>query len=681
MINLSSFKSIVAVLPTSFASVRVALRTMGAAAVALVFFSTGSFAKDAASVDEGELRQSLNGAWDFTIDPTAVTSAEGAWDMLTVPENWDTTPAYSKHRGKGWYRRTFTIPADWRGKQVRLCFDAVYHKAEVSLNGKSLGSHIGGYTPFEFDVTAHLDWNGVNTVVVMADNSYARGAWWPWGGISRDVTLRANNDARIVWQHIRSEPDLKTGASRIFVRYKIANTSDKQISAQLTSVIRPVNRVLRQSVTLPPGVGTIVELETDMPAKEVRLWHFDRPELYTLETRLVAGSGILHGRKDRFGIRKVEFTSDGLYLNGEKIRVAGFNRVSDSNQFGNTEPDELVRRDVDLMKEAGAVFSRLMHTPQAPNLLDYLDEKGMMIFAEIPVWGEGDPQVKTDNPRTKQWLREMIERDYNHPCIIGWSPGNEVTKHYAYVASMTDYIRKELDPHRQVAYASFTAYRDNYSRENDPVTVSDVALINTYALGGKGEAFAARVEKMRERWPDKAVFFSEFGSRQIGGSPKSHIPHLQSVWENITRDPAVIGGALWTFNDYRSSMGGTPASGNREWGAVTVDRRPKEAYWQIRKLFSPVNSIAVADGVVTIKPRTPAEVPSYTLRGYTIEWTLTDAAGAVTSRGSLPLPELAPGSPVWTGEIPGAGNGANATACLVTPTGYRVDDTLTRPAQ
>jgi beta-galactosidase len=210
------------------------------------------------------------------------------------------------------------------------------------------------------------------------------------------------------------------------------------------------------------------------------------------------------------------------------------------------------------------------------------------------------------------------------------------------------------------------------------VTVSDVALINTYALGGKGEAFATRVGKMRERWPDKAIFFSEFGSRQIGGSVKSRIPHLESVWENITRDPAVIGGALWTFNDYRSSMGGTPASGNREWGAVTVDRQPKEAYWQIRKLFSPVNSLTVTDGSVTIKPRTVAEAPSYTLRGYKIEWTLADDSGVTTAQGTIQMPDIAPGSRVWSSKIPGAVNAAKVTAYLVNPTGYRVADTQTR---
>ena len=651
------------------------LRLVAVIVVALLFLAIGLPARAAPASVDGEATQSLNGVWDFTIDPAAVSSPDARWDSLTVPGNWDATPAYSKHRGQGWYRRSFTVPDEWRGKRIRLRFDAVYHEAGVSLNGHVIGSHTGGYTPFEFDITNLVNYDGSNTVVVKADNTYSRGAWWPWGGISRAVTLLANNDARIVWQHIRSEPDLASGTAAVFVRYKLANAGTTQLAVSLSSIIDGASPApLVTTATLAPESETIVEAKALLPKKDVRLWHFDHPNLYVFTTTLTAGGKVLQSQKDRFGIRKVEITKDGLYLNGEKIRVAGFNRVSDSSATGNTEPDALVRQDVDLMKSAGAVFSRLSHTPLAPNFLDYLDEKGLLIFAEIPVWGSGDPQVKKDNPLTKQWLREMIERDYNHPCIIGWSPGNELTKHYGYVASMNDYIRKELDPHRLAAYVSFTAYRDDHGPKNDPVTVSDLALINTYANGGKGEVFAERVVKTRERWPDLPVFFSEYGSRQIGGSPKAQIPNLASIWENMTRDPAVIGGSLWTFNDYRSGFPGTPGSGNREWGVVTVDRQPKAAYWQIRKLYCPIRALTVVDGVVSVEPRRPTAVPAYTVSGYQLAWTFADVSGKITAQGVVPLPDLKPGDPVWSRPLSGAKAAATVTVHVLTPAGYTVAD-------
>jgi beta-galactosidase len=621
----------------------------------------------------GETRLSLDGQWRFTIDEAlSAAPVTPAWDTQTVPGNWDLSPQYSKHRGTGWYSREITPPADWKGKRVRLRFEAVYHAAQVTLNGEVLGEHIGGYTPFEFDVTDKLKLGAANTLLVRADNDYRRGAWWAWGGISRSVDLIANGDARIVFQHIHAEPDLAAGTARIAVRYKLANAGAQAIEAKVVAKIPGTGLApIERAVTLPPKSESFLEIGGNLAKKDTRLWHFDKPELYTLETQLKSAKGgeVLHGRTDRFGIRKAVVDEKGLIFNGERIRVPGFNRVSDSNQTGNLEPDALVRKDVDMMKSAGSVMMRIMHTPNAPNLLDYMDEKGMLIFAEIPVWGTGDPQVKKDNPRTKQWLREMIERDYNHPCIIGWSVGNEITEHYNYVKTMIEYVRGELDPHRMANYVSFTAHWHNMNPSNDPVGFGDIAMINCY---GTPHDFKTRAGIVRAKWPDKPVFFSEYGSRRFGNQLTVTVPHLEGIWEQIEKDPYVIGGALWTFNDYRSSFKDTPASGNRDWGVVDVDRNPKAAYWQIRPLYAPVQSISVQNGAVTVQPRTPKEIPSYTLRGYNVRWTLADDSGKTVKEGTLPVPELAPGAAAWQAAIPGADGAASVRVALVTPTGYEV---------
>ena len=134
-----------------------------------------------------ELRQSLNGAWQFSTNQNATT-----WDSITVPGNWDTLPAYSTHIGKGWYRRTLTVSTAWQGKHIRLKFDAVYETSEVWLNGTSLGTHRGGYTPFEFNVTKLLR-DGENTVTVCADNTFRRGAWCRFRGAARSVAGQDHN--------------------------------------------------------------------------------------------------------------------------------------------------------------------------------------------------------------------------------------------------------------------------------------------------------------------------------------------------------------------------------------------------------------------------------------------------------------------------------------------------------
>jgi hypothetical protein len=645
---------------------------------ALVALFALAFTVSVCAAGAGELQQSLNGQWQF-----ATNAAPDKWDSITVPGNWDTLTAYSTHKGRGWYRREFTAPADWSGKHIRLKFDAVYHDATVTLNGKELGTHNGGYTPFEFDVTDVVKLGATNTVTVCADSTYRRGAWWHWGGISRSVTLIANNDVRIVWQHIRSEPELIrrrrgdeslitnsetphvvsyndevvcTGA-KIFVRYKLANAGDKDLEVSLASTIDGMKEsALTKTISIPAHGEVEVENETILPKSRVRLWDFDHPNLYRLATQLSSGGKIIHEQSDRFGIRKVEVTQDSLLLNGERVRLNGFNRVSDSRKFGNTEPDELVKFDVDMMKRANGNLTRLMHYPQAPNLLDYLDEKGMMIWCEIPVWGDTDPFLKTnDLSLPKQWMAEMIERDYNHPCIIGWSVGNEMAKHFNYASNLMAFTRT-LDPHRFVTHVSFTGARGDYNRTNDPITISPITLYNTYSYNKN----AATI--VHAKWPEKPIFFSEFGIKQFGGSLDARINGLEEMYRLATAgNPYVIGVSLWTFNDYRSDYHGTPPSGNREWGIVTEDRQPKAAYEQVRKLFSPVHSLTVTNGIIRLEPRRSDEVPNFTLRGYKLKW----------DGGEISLPDLKPGDAAWTSEAkvkPGT------TVKLFTPTGYDVAD-------
>jgi beta-galactosidase len=622
---------------------------MPVATIALVILSLVATA--------GEQQLSLNGPWQFTTNAGAAT-----WGSITVPGNWDTLPAYATHKGRGWYRREFVAPADWSGKHIRLKFDAVYHDATVTLNGKELGGHNGGYTPFEFEVTDVVKLGATNTVTVCADNAYRRGAWWHWGGISRSVTLMANDDARIVWQHIRAEPDLKTGKAGIFIRYKLANAGDKAVEVSLRSAIDGKNEsALAKRFSIPPHGETIVELETTLSKKRVRLWHFDHPNLYRLTTQLSSGGKVVHEQSDRFGIRKIELTQDRLLLNGEPVRLNGYNRVSDSRKFGNTEPDELVKSDVDLMKRANGNLTRLMHYPQAPNLLDYLDEKGMMIWCEIPVWGGDDPFVRTnDLTLPQQWMTEMIERDYNHPCIIGWSVGNEMKGHFNYASNMMAFTRG-LDPHRIVTHVSNSGTSAGANRTNDPITISPIALYNTYSFDKKVTARNAATI-VHDKWPEKAIFFSEFGMKQFGGGLDARINGIEDMYRVLSEGKSyVIGFSLWTFNDYRSDYQGTPLSGNREWGIVAEDRQPKAAYDQVRKLFSPVHSLTVTNGVIRLQPRRPEEVPSFTLRGYKLKW----------DGGEIALPDLKPGAAAW---ISNAKVKPGTTVKLFTPTGYDVAD-------
>ncbi|MDQ8192296.1 glycoside hydrolase family 2 protein [Roseibacillus persicicus] len=606
----------------------------------------------------GQWTQSLDGEWRFT---KVFNPIKDDWSPITVPGNWDSTEEHKDHRGIGWYQREFTPDSSLQNKPLRLRFEAVYHEAEVFLNGVRLGSHIGGYTPFEFDVTEKVIFNQPNILTVRADNTYQRGAWWPWGGISRSVNLIANNPLRLVWQHIRTEPDLEAGTAEVFVKYRIENKTDAETITLLNSTLPgDSDPRLKTWVKVAPNSTKDREVSFTLSKDKVRLWHFDFPELYTLNTELLFEGKLQHAISDRFGIRKIEVTPTSFLLNGESVRLVGFNRVSDDHgPAGNTEPIELLRKDIDLMKQAGCNMTRIMHYPQHPDLLRLCDEKGILLICEIPVW-QHDPQIIRDNPLTKQWLTEMIHRDYNHPSIIGWSVGNEMYDFYPYAISMMSFIRKELDPHRLVSYVSHLAFQKQGADE--PINETDIALINFY------NNWAGFTDIVSERWPDKAIFVSEFGHKQE--KPNGHfMDGFEEMWHKLTTDrPRLVGVSLWTFNDYRSDYKGTPEHGYRTWGVVDEKRNLKPCYYTIRKLYSPLQVLKVDDGTLTVQTRQPTQTPSYPLRGYKVLWENGELAG------ELKLPTLHPGDPAHTQQLPSEA-GPTPTLHLITPLGYKIDDT------
>ena len=227
---------------------------------------------------------SLDGIWAFTVDPAlAAAPGDAGWARLPVPGNWDTVNAYAQHIGAAWYRREFAVPSAWTGRRVRLTFHAVYESAEVWVNGVSLGRHDGGYLPFDFDITDQVRRDAPNVVTVRADNTFRRGAWWAWGGISRSVTLTSHHAVRLVRQHVRAEPDLATRTAEIFLDYKLENAAAAPASVRLATEVPGVGRV-ETVVSVPAAGTTLARARLAVPTAALRLWHFDQPELYALST-------------------------------------------------------------------------------------------------------------------------------------------------------------------------------------------------------------------------------------------------------------------------------------------------------------------------------------------------------------------------------------------------------------
>ncbi|WP_186826836.1 glycoside hydrolase family 2 TIM barrel-domain containing protein [Seonamhaeicola algicola] len=652
------------------------------------------------------------------------------WCDLKVPGHWGMNNDFSNYTGIGWYRKTIDIPSGWSktsDNRYYLKFGGVYHIAKVYLNGRFIGMNRGGFTPFEFDVTDALNYDGKNVIAVQADNSAIVSATWNWGGIIRGVSLTKNKDVRIDYQYIHAEPDLKEGTASLKLKVRIENNSEEKRIVNVNSKILDGGEIasLAGTIDIEPHSSEDIHLETSLKPENVELWHFDNPKLYKIETVISEGENELDNQGDNFGIRKIELTTSKMLLNGEPVRLAGFNRVSESRFWGSSEPVEVLEKDVDLMKEAGANFMRIMHGTQNENLIDLCDKKGILLFQEInvrdldndefraqyvplskfnnetnigvnseeqevlvldepyvltePLVGGGSEVAKKNYFLSKYWLKGMIERDINHPSIIGWSIGNELNNHFDYGREAIAYVKEELDPYRLVTCVSNSGQKKEYTPETDPNTFVDLIMHNMYTWQGEPQEI---LNTLREKWPNKPIFLSEYGFGPMPSTGLDGDEEVISEWMNHFRDKNdyVIGTSLWTFNDYRSGYAGTTAEENRVWGLINSWRQKRRLFDRIKKEHAPIKDIEVSNidfenksANIRISIKSRSGYPSYTMTNYKLEYQFKNNEGKTVLSEVIDLPVLKPEDGEWKGEISwdkSLDNLLDLTVNLVTPTNY-----------
>lgn len=632
---------------------------------------------------------SLNGPWAFRTDPNELGEARGwfraetsmaAWDSLPVPGNWDLRNEYAHYVGKGWYRRTFATPGGAADRVVRLLFEGVYHDCAVWLNGRRLGENHSGFLPFEFEVTGALNATGPNTLVVCADNSLTRGAIWNWGGIRRPVRLVVSAPVRVVRQHITPTVNLAARTGAVAVRVWVQNHGGAPAEATGTVRLSAPNGLVRSlpfQVRVPAGGTASVVVRTALVAGQTHLWHFDDPFLYTAHTALTNGST----QTNRFGLRKIEVnhTAYTLKLNGEVIRPMGFNLVPDDRTTGNTLPTWRIKEDIDMLKGMGCTMTRLAHMCLPEEMMDYLDERGMLVISEIPLWGF-DPLADSASATPKDWLTRLVAEQYNHPSVVGWSVGNEIgyyPKVMPYVQSAIAHVRT-LDSTRLVSSVSHTAHLPS-----DIVDLGDMGFLNKYSRNlGQVTAQQHRLH------PSKTLFYTEYGGNQLAENLDADI-EARRLLDSLRFRPYLVGASLWTFNDYRSHFHYTKElSENRPWGVVDVYRHKKRAYYSQRREHNPLRTFAVqpqgaTSATIRLAPRGVLDLPAYPLHHYRLLWKRTDATGRIGQSGLVALPSIRPGDAPQTHALRWQPDSAFAlTVELLAPTGDALADTtifLRRP--
>ena len=656
------------------------------------------------------------------------------WSLVDVPHTWNVMPTYSDYEGLGWYRKTFTIPMDATDANLRLRFEAVFYLARVWMNGQYLGQHEGGYTPFEFDVSAVAKPGQENSLVVQVDNLRSDKRipavlsadwsfdWYNYGGITRAVSLEMTSRAYIARQQIVSTPHLTgpDGADSASVTSTITinNSSSDTLKGVLVANLLDdataqavLDAPVSSPVTILPGESADIQVTATLASP--KLWHFDHPDLYRWSVSLKTSAGqLLDTDQVTIGIRSIELKDGYFYLNGERVRLAGVTRHEDYPGQGSAESVTVMAADYDDLKRLNEVLSRPVHYPQHEFILDYADRHGILLIPEVPAWQLSQWQMDSKQMRQleEQQLREMVLADFNHPCVWAWSLANEIESNtssgFKFVKDMIAYV-KTLDPTRPVGFASNRLYSEP---QYDATALSDFVLMNQYfgTWGGPKQGLGPALDLIHQTWPDKAVIISEYGFEPhwnknwgpatstlnpdqyyfipdgtASDSETADLIRRQLIREQMgiyRSKPFVSGAIFWTYQDYRTRSAFVM-------GLVDSERNRRGSWDLLRDEYAPalIDSFtlsALVDGqrrgTITLHARGPIEVdlPAYTLRGYILRWRVASLDGSTTfSENDITLPTLTPAAR-WSGDIMMVIPDGSyiITISIIRPTGFSVTD-------
>lgn len=544
---------------------------------------------------------SLNGTWQFNPSPKADFYTRKAdtdgWHPIVVPGQWSMQGFKVDSAGFGGYQTLFTLPADWKGKQVKLRFDGVSSECIVWLNGKEIGTHMGGMTAFELDATTALQ-PGENRLALkvrsesLADmlGSLTQYAAHQLGGITRKVTLFAVPDVHISDLRIVTELDEQYKDAELKVYLAVTNAgreTEKNIAARLSIGGLPV--VLDQAIPELSPCQTWTGWLTGKVA-DPRKWDNEHPYLYTMKIELGNADVTTEQIEKRFGFREVEVQGNRLLVNGKPVKLRGVCRHEAHPLTGRVMTPELERKDVELYRAANCNFIRTSHYPPCEELLEICDELGMFVEVEAPVcwighhanenWKELDYQDSTYYPYVLQANMETIHFYRNHPSVIFWSIANESywNKEFAQVEV---YVKK-ADPTRP-----HTFHDQAYGGFNNQGSTAPIS--NIHYPGPGGYKVAAK--------SDRPMVYGEYCHLNVynrselvtdPGVRSDWALALSPTWENMYKTDGVLGGSIWSGIDDIFQLPNGDAVGYGPWGPIDGWRRPKPEYWDMKKIYSPI---------------------------------------------------------------------------------------------
>ncbi len=563
------------------------------------------------SENRGEPQQWLNG-----FEPDAIVAVPGSWNEQLAELG------LMNYIGKIWYQQRFYIPQALADQRLSVRFGSADHQARVWLNGEFLGEHIGGFLPFEFDITDYIKTNAPNRLVISVDNTLTHDTipqgvtaedyqvfhrerhqtfpptvfdFFPYGGIHRPVKIIALHQHHLENIAVTTEINGKDGLIKFRVELsEIVERSKLKVALwDRQQSLYDLKHHLQQNW-----------LEGTIEISECHFWSHEHPFLYRLRFELFENDDLVDEYELEVGVRQIEVTEQQLLINGQPVFLEGFGKHEDFGVIGKGLWHPLIVKDFQLLKWIGANSFRTSHYPYAEEVLQMADRLGYYVIAEVPAVSLNFRHVSEKTlAHHKQAIVELIQRDRHHPSVIAWSLANEpgiwgepeanselANQYWAELFALA----KELDPTRPLTLPTFPRWRD----KDLVYQYCDFLSLNRYwgwyeipgELEKAGEVLKDELIQLFKKY-HKPILVSEFGADTIEGLHATY-PQLfteeyqtaliEKYFEIIESLPFTIGEHIWNFADFRTAQHFRRLVFNRK-GVFNRQREPKAAAFAIKK--------------------------------------------------------------------------------------------------
>jgi beta-galactosidase len=577
----------------------------------------------------------INQQWKFHSGDISEATAPGfndnGWSLVDLPHDWSIESSFSSKwasatgylpGGIGWYRKSFTVPATWKGKTISILFDGVYMNSEVWVNDHYLGKRPNGFIPFYYDVTPYIKLTGNNTIAVKADHTkFADCRWYTGSGIYRDVHLVATDPVHIKqWGVAFSTPRVTTQSATAQVNISIDNAGKTDAPVLVRAILTdPLGKqTFKSEQKLSAGKEGTTAGQLNFPVTNPFLWSVERPSLYTLKTQVLLNGKIVDELTEKVGIRSFRFDANtGFYLNNQNIKLKGICIHDDAGVLGVAVPEEVWVRRLAILKEGGSNSIRMSHNPHADYLYRLCDQMGLLVIDEafdewetgknkwIEGWNRGTPGKDGSHEFFNEWaerdIEAMILRNRNHPSIIMWSIGNEID--YPNDPYSHEVLNSGRNP--QIYGRGYLADHPAASRLGDisarlvktvksidttrPVTaaLAGVVMSNTTTYPANLDVVGYNYQEYRYKedhaaYADRIIYGSENGMQL-------------SNWNAVDSNAFISAQYLWTGIDYMGEAGRWPARSNGA-GLINMGGFPKADYYFRQSIWSEKPMVHLGSG-------------------------------------------------------------------------------------